>query len=134
VDTLGEAALGAVVQRLHDADELDPEAAEQGPDGHVVFEVAGEPVDLVDHYYLDVALLLDAGQHGLKGGPVGGAGALAPLDVLTSNGDGVLVGVAGAGLALGWERQAVLVKALVDLTAGGDPKVVQPLSHPSSFS
>jgi hypothetical protein len=68
VDALGEAALGAVVQRLDHADQLDPEAAEQGPDGDVVFEVAGEPVDLVDHYYLDVALLLDAGQHGLEGG------------------------------------------------------------------
>jgi hypothetical protein len=53
----------------------------------------------------------------LEGGPVGGAGALAPLDVLPSNGDGVLGGVAGTGFALSRERQAVLVEALVDLAA-----------------
>jgi hypothetical protein len=34
---------------------------------------------------------------------------------------------------LGRKGQAVLVKALVDLAAGGDPQVVQPLSHPSSL-
>jgi hypothetical protein len=117
VDAFGEAALGAVIQRLDHADQLHPEAAEQGPDGDVVFEVAGEPVDFVDHHHLHVAVALDAGQHGLEGGPVGAAGALAPLDVLPDDGDGVVGGVAGAGLALGGQRQAVLVKALVDLAA-----------------
>ena len=102
MDALGEAALGAVIQRLDHADQLDPEAAaEQGPDGDVVFEVAGEPVHLVDHDDLDVALLLDAGQHGLELGPVGGTGAPAPLDVLPNDRDGVVGGVAGTGLALG---------------------------------
>jgi hypothetical protein len=75
----------------------------------------------VDHHDLDVAGLLDAGQHGLELGPLGGAGALAPLDVLPNDADAVLCGVAGAGFTLGGQRQAVLVKALVDLAAGGDP-------------
>ena len=101
MDAFGEAALGAVIQRLDHADQLDPQAAQQGPDGDVVFEVAGEPVDLVDDHHLDVAVALDAGQHGLEGGSVGGAGALAALDVLPNDGDGVVGGVAGAGLALG---------------------------------
>ena len=101
MDAFGEAALGAVIQWFHHADQLDPEAAEQGPDGDVVFEVAGEPVDLVDDHYLDVAVALDAGQHGLELGPVGGTGAFASLDVLPDDGDAVLVGVAGTGLALG---------------------------------
>ena len=109
--------MGAVIQRLDHADQLDPEAAEQGPDGDVVFEVAGEPVHLVHDHDLDVALLLDAGQHGLELGPVGGAGALAPLDVLPDDVDGVVGGVPGAGFALGGQGKAVLVKALVDLAA-----------------
>jgi len=133
VDALGQAALGAVIEWLDHADQLDPETPKQGPDGDVVLEVAGEPVYLVDHHHLDVALLLDAGQHGLEGGPVGGAGALAPLEVLPNNADPMLGRIAGAGLALGRQRQAVLVKAYVDLTAGRDPQVVQPLSHPSSL-
>jgi hypothetical protein len=109
--------LGAVIEWLDHADQLDPQAAEQGPDGDVVFEVAGEPVDLVDDHHLDVAVALDAGQHGLELGPVGGAGALAPLDVLPNDRDGVVGGVACAGLALSREGEAVLVEALVDLAA-----------------
>jgi hypothetical protein len=68
MDALGEAALGAVVQRLDHADQLDPEAAEQGPDGDVVFQVAGEPVHLVDHHHLDVAVALDAASMAWKAG------------------------------------------------------------------
>jgi hypothetical protein len=101
VDALGQAALGAVIERLDHADQLDPETPEQGPDGHVVFEVAGEPVHFVHHHQLNIPVVLDAGQHGLEGGPVGGAGALAPLDVLPNDRDAVLGGVAGTGLALG---------------------------------
>jgi hypothetical protein len=40
--------------------------------------------------------------------------------------------IAGTRLPLGRQGQAVLVKALVDLAAGGDPQIVQPLSHLSS--
>jgi hypothetical protein len=52
VDALGEAALWAVIQRLDHADQLNPQAAEQGPDGDVVFQVAGKPVHLVNDHHL----------------------------------------------------------------------------------
>jgi hypothetical protein len=73
VDALGKAALGAVLQRLDHADQLDPEAAEQGSDGDVVFEVAGEPVHLVDDHHLDVWLLSGGRRRGASGADRSGA-------------------------------------------------------------
>jgi hypothetical protein len=72
VDALGEAALGAVLQGLDHADQLDPEAPEQGPDGDVVLEVAGEPIDLV-HHHLDVWLLSGGRRRGASGADRSGA-------------------------------------------------------------
>lgn len=72
----------------------------------MVFHVAGEPVDLVEHDRVDVAVLGDAGQHHLELGPVGGPGGLAAIGVLVDQVPALVADVADAGFALGGDGEA----------------------------
>jgi hypothetical protein len=89
----------------------------------VVFYVAGEPVDLVDHHGVDVAVLGDAGQHLLELGPVGGPCRLAPVGVLVDQVPAVVPYVADTGFALGGDGEAFLAFAVLGLVAGGNSQV-----------
>ena len=96
-------------------------AAQQGADGDVVLHVAGQPVDLVDHDGVDVAVLGDAGQHLLELRPVGASGRLAAVDVLVDQVPALVPDVADAGLALGGDGEAFLAVAVLGLLAGSRP-------------
>lgn len=118
VQPFGELAFRGGFEPFHDAFQLDAEAAELGADGDVVVEVSGEPVELVDHDHVGVALLADALEHGLELGPVVGAGAFALFDVPVDDEDVVGVGVGEDAFFLVGQRQAVLGEALAGLPFG----------------
>jgi len=123
VDAFDQAARGGLLHVLghrHQRHGLPPE---QRPDGDVVLHVARQAVDLVHDDGVDVALLGDARQHGLQGRAVGRAGGLAAIGVLVDQVPAGVADVAGAGLALGGDGEALLALALLGLLTGGDPQV-----------
>ena len=120
VDALDEAARRGLLKVLGDRHERDAPAAQQGADGDVVFHVAGETVDLVDHDGVDVGVVCDASQHLLQLVPVGGAGGLAAVGELVSQIPALVADVADAGLALGGDGEAFLAFAVLGLFASGD--------------
>lgn len=79
----------------------------------MVLHVAGQPVDLVDHHGVDVAVVFDTGEHGLQLRSVGAAGGLAPVGVLVDQLPALVADVAQAGLPLGGDREAAPQRAAV---------------------
>ena len=123
VDALDQPSRSGLFDVLGHRDKRHAAAPEQRPDGHMVLHVAGEAVDLVDHDGLDVAVLGDAGQHGLQGRPIRAASRLTPVDVLVGEQPPAVADRAGAGLALGRDREAFLPLPFLGLLAGGHPQV-----------
>jgi len=123
VDALDQAARRCLFEVLGDRHQGDAPAPQQCPYGDVVFHVAGEAVDLVDHDCVDIGVLGDAGEHLLQLRPVGGAGGLAAVGVLVDEVPALVPDVADAGLALGGDGEALLALAMLGLLAGGDPQV-----------
>jgi hypothetical protein len=70
-------------------------------DRDVVLDVAGQPVDLVDHDDVDVAVPFDPLQHLEQLGPVGGTGGLAAVDVLVDQRPPLIADARHARLSLG---------------------------------
>nr|WP_312349345.1 hypothetical protein [Actinomyces sp.] len=89
-------------------------------DGHVVGSVAGEPVDLVDDAVVRL-VLRDVLDHPHQFGPVGLARGLARVDELLDDRCSELVGLALVRLALGRDREALRLAALLRLLLRGDP-------------
>jgi hypothetical protein len=72
----------------------------------------------VDDDVGDCAVFADALQHALQIRPVGGAGGLAAVDELVDDGRAKLTSLAMAVLALGLDREALVIHALVGLLQG----------------
>ncbi|MDA8358356.1 MAG: hypothetical protein M0Z95_19170 [Actinomycetota bacterium] len=89
----------------------------------MVFHVPCQPVDLVHDDGVDVTLFSDAREHLLQRRPIGRARRLAAIDVLVDEAPAGVADVAGAGLPLGRDREALLALALLDLFAGRHPQV-----------
>jgi hypothetical protein len=112
-----------LIDVLFDRDELRAVALQFEHRVGVVAAVAGEPVDLVEDDVVDISREADAGQHALKLRPVGGLGALAPVEVLLDHLGAQSLGLAQASLALGRQRVALAVGVLVSLLGRGDAQV-----------
>ncbi|MDA8276091.1 MAG: hypothetical protein M0029_12040 [Actinomycetota bacterium] len=123
VDALDETAGRGLLEVLGDRHERHTPAPQQGANRDVVFHVAGEAVDLVDHDRVDVCVLGDTGQHLLQLGPVGGAGGLAAVGVLVDEVPLAVADVADTSLALGGDGEAFLAFAMLGLLASRDPQV-----------
>ena len=144
VDAFDQAPRGGLLHVLGHRDERYAPAAKERPDRHVVFHVPCQPVDLVHDDGVHVTLFGDAGQHRLEGRAVGRAGRLAPVGVLVDEAPAGVSDVAGAGLPLGGDGEALGTLALLGLLTGGHPQVehtahrrlflLHRSSHEGSFS
>lgn len=118
VDAFHQPAGGGFFQPFGHRHQRDSGAAQRGADGDVVFDVAREPVDLVDHDGVHVAVLSDPRQHGLQLRAVGGAGGLATVGVFVGDGPALVADVAHARFALGGQREALFGQVAVGLAFG----------------
>ncbi|HVA02158.1 MAG TPA: hypothetical protein VMU64_00305 [Acidimicrobiales bacterium] len=123
MDPLDQSSRGALLEVLGHRHERHTPAAEQGTNGDMVLEVARQAIDLVDHHGVDVAVLGDAGQHGLKLAAVGGAGRLAPVGVFVDQFPTLVAHVAGAGLALRRDGEPLFTEPILGLLFGRDAQV-----------
>ncbi|HEY3611026.1 MAG TPA: hypothetical protein VGL06_26255 [Pseudonocardiaceae bacterium] len=104
-----------LVNVLLDRDELSASGPQLEHQVGVVAPVTGESVDLVEDDIVNVAGLLDEGEHPLKLTPVGGLGALAPVNEYRDHLSVEGFGLAAAGVLLCGQRVAVGVVVLVGL-------------------
>lgn len=110
---------GGLVDVLVDGHQDHAGVAQGGVDDGVVEAVAGQPVDLVDDAVLD-RVGRDVVEHLLQGASVGGLGGLAGLDELPHDDCAEGFGLAGVGLALGRQGQALVQTVAAGLVLGGD--------------
>lgn len=123
VDAFHQPTRRRLLQVLGDADQRDAALAQQRADRDVVFHVPRQPVQLVDHDRVHVPVFGDAGEQGLEGGPVGGAGTFAAVGVLVGDAPAGIGDAPGARLPLGGDGEAFGAFAFLGLLSGGDPQV-----------
>nr|WP_245572650.1 hypothetical protein [Actinokineospora enzanensis] len=122
-DPVQELARGRLVNVLLGGDELCSGLANGHVDQHVVFPVAGEPVNLVHDDVADDAQLADEAEHLLQFGAVGRLGRLSRVHKLGHDDRAELFGLLLVGLALGRDGQALFVVTGLGLRLGRDAKV-----------
>ncbi|HKR82496.1 MAG TPA: hypothetical protein VJR27_05895 [Candidatus Saccharimonadales bacterium] len=122
-DAVHELAAGRLVDVLGSRDQLDAVLGQEDADLHVVFAVAGQPVEFVHDDVLDRRVFGDALEQRLEFGPVAGAGAFALVDELGDDLGVQFARFAGAILPLRLDTETLVVVAGIGLFAGGDPVV-----------
>ncbi|TAM66492.1 MAG: hypothetical protein EPN48_15585 [Microbacteriaceae bacterium] len=105
------------VDLFRSRDERDTSLLKVGHDDGVIDPVSCKSGELIDDDVVDVSFAPDAFQHLLERHALGHLGSTATrFDVLSDDSEAELLGLSGAGGALGWNRDALGVIVRVDLT------------------